>query len=209
MTSVERVFALRRAVQGIVADGIPGAIVECGVWRGGSMLAVALTLAELGDTRRELYLFDTYEGMPDPTEHDRHAGASAESLLAESRPGSFIRADASLAEVRRTMSRSGYPESRIHFVKGRVEDTIPDRAPGEIALLRLDTDWYMSTRHELNHLWPRVSSGGVLILDDYGHWEGARKAVDEWLAGQPGLTLEPIDYTGRAVRKQATAGQTV
>jgi hypothetical protein len=166
MTSAERVFALRRSVRRVVAEGIPGAVVECGVWRGGSMLAAALTLAELGDTTRDLYLFDTFTGMPEPTEQDRHGGELAATLLARSSPDSWVRAYSSLAEVRRTMRRSGYPASRIHYVEGRVEETIPDRAPESIALLRLDTDWYQSTRHELKHLWPQLSAGGVLIVDD-------------------------------------------
>lgn len=208
MTSAERVFALRRSVRRVVTEGIPGAVVECGVWRGGSMLAAALTLAELGDTTRDLYLFDTFTGMPEPTEQDRHGGELAATLLARSSPDSWVRAYSSLAEVRRTMRRSGYPASRIHYVEGRVEETIPDRAPESIALLRLDTDWYQSTRHELKHLWPRLSAGGVLIVDDYGHWEGARRAVDEWLAGEPGLALEPIDYTGRLLIKPATGRAT-
>lgn len=200
MTSEERVLALRQSVRRVVVRNIPGAVVECGVWRGGSMLAAALTL---GDTTRDLYLFDTFTGMPEPTEHDRREGESAAALLAQSSPDSWVRAEASLAEVRRTMSRSGYPESRIHYVEGRVEATIPDHAPESIALLRLDTDWYESTRHELQHLWPRLSPGGVLIIDDYGHWDGARRAVDEWLVGEPGLRLEEIDYTGRLVIKPA------
>ncbi len=74
-----------------------------------------------------------------------------------------------------------YPAERVHFVPGKVEDTVPQKAPESIALLRLDTDWYSSTRHELEHLYPRLVSGGVLILDDYGWWQGARQATDEWL----------------------------
>ena len=77
---------------------------------------------------------------------------------------------------------TGYPPERIHFVRGPVEETLPAGAPDEIALLRLDTDWYESTRHELEHLYPRLAAGGVLLVDDYGHWEGARKAVDEYFA---------------------------
>ena len=208
MTSPERVLALRRAVRRVVAEGIPGDIVECGVWRGGSMLAAALTLAELGETTRDIYLFDTFTGMPEPTEQDRHGGQMASTLLAQSSPDSLVRAESSLATVRRTMSRSGYPASRIHYIEGRVEETIPDRAPESIALLRLDTDWYLSTQHELQHLWPRLSVGGVLIVNDYGHWEGARQAVNEWLAarvagGEPELALELIDYTGRLLVKPA------
>jgi O-methyltransferase len=93
---------------------------------------------------------------------------------------------------------TGYPAERVHLVEGRVEDTLPAAAPEEIALLRLDTDWYESTKHELVHLYPRLSPGGVLILDDYGHYEGARRAVDEYFesaGGRPLLTR--VDYTGR------------
>jgi hypothetical protein len=96
----------------------------------------------------------------------------------------------------------GYPKEKLHYVQGKVEDTIPGAAPGQIALLRLDTDWYESTHHELIHLYPRLSAGGVLIVDDYGHWQGSRRAVDEWIA-QTGarILLNRIDYTGRVAVK--------
>jgi O-methyltransferase len=84
--------------------------------------------------------------------------------------------------VEQNMRSTGYPTERVHLVKGLVEDTIPAHAPARIALLRLDTDWYASTKHELEHLWPRLSVGGVIILDDYGCWRGARKATDEYFA---------------------------
>jgi len=89
------------------------------------------------------------------------------------------------------------------LVAGAVEDTLPDRAPMEIALLRLDTDWYASTKHELETLYPRLVSGGVLMLDDYGHWTGCRKAVDEYFAANaPAPLLNRIDYTARVATKQ-------
>jgi hypothetical protein len=97
---------------------------------------------------------------------------------------------------------TGYPADKLHFVRGPVEQTLPHNAPAELALLRLDTDWYESTRHELEHLYPRVSDGGVLIIDDYGHWEGARRAVDEYFERQAKpLLLNRIDYTGRVAIK--------
>ena len=88
---------------------------------------------------------------------------------------------AGLDDVRAGMAETGYPAERVHFHPGPVEDTIPAAAPDAIAILRLDTDWYGSTRHELEHLYDRVPSGGVLILDDYGFWQGARDAVEEFL----------------------------
>jgi O-methyltransferase len=158
--------------------------VECGVWRGGSMQAAARTLLAVNDTSRDLHLFDTFDGMPAPSERDvrRSDERTAEDLLAEEeRERSLVWAVATLEDVREGFAQIPYPSERIHFVKGRVEDTIPEHAPERISILRLDTDWYESTRHELEHLYPRLSSGGVLLLDDYGYWEGAREAVDEFL----------------------------
>ncbi|HUS21499.1 MAG TPA: TylF/MycF/NovP-related O-methyltransferase [Aeromicrobium sp.] len=198
LTSPERVAATCEAVRYITRYGIPGAIVECGVWRGGNSLAAARTLLELDVTDRDLYLFDTFEGMTKPGDEDRdHDGNQAAEMI---RAG-VVDEDwcaAPLDDVRATLRTVAYPEGRIHLIPGRVEDTIPGKAPDQIALLRLDTDWYESTRHELEHLIDRLSDNGILIIDDYGHWEGARKAVDEWLAtfDRP-VFLARTDYTGR------------
>jgi hypothetical protein len=100
--------------------------------------------------------------------------------------------------VQRAVRSTGYDPGKIHLIKGKVEDTVPGAAPTKIALLRLDTDWYESTRHELEHLFPRLSPGGVIIIDDYGHWQGARRATDEFLAQHNiPLLLNRIDYTAR------------
>jgi hypothetical protein len=108
-----------------------------------------------------------------------------------------------LDEVRAVLAGSGYPVERLHFVPGLVEDTIPAEAPSAIALCRLDTDWYRSTRHEMEHLYPRLSPGGVLLVDDYGHFMGAKKAVDEYFAEHdPSVLLQRIDFTGRLVLKR-------
>jgi O-methyltransferase len=205
MTSPDRVFALAGAVRYLARRGIAGAIVECGVWKGGSMLAAARTLAVLGDTARELYLFDTYEGMPPPSEHDvAFDGTPAQAALAAANPADAwsVWCRAPLDGVKAVMRQSGYPAERIHYVQGRVEDTVPGQAPDAIALLRLDTDWHGSVAHALEHLYPRLASGGVLIIDDYGHWRGARKATDEFIARTPGFgLLTRIDYTGRLAVK--------
>jgi len=199
MTSRERVYALRAAARYVAKNQIPGDIVECGVWKGGSMMVVARTLLELRDTSRTLHLFDTFEGMPPPTETDvDFAGLSAQLRLSRSAKDDNVWAVAPLEGVKSAVLGVGYDASKIRFVKGPVEETIPREAPERIALLRLDTDWYESTRHELVHLFPRLSPGGVIIIDDYGHWKGARKATDEYL-GEHGipLLLNRIDYTGR------------
>lgn len=186
MTADESLFSLIEAVRYIVRHDVPGAIVECGVWRGGSMMAAAMTLQQLGSTDRDLYLYDTFEGMTEPTPDDvmLHADVRAAELLAttEVGDGANVWCVSSLDDVRAAVGSVGYPESRLHFVAGPVEETLPAKAPtGPIALLRLDTDWYESTRHELEHLVPLMSPGGVLIIDDYWHWGGCRKAVDEYL----------------------------
>lgn len=203
MTSPERMFALYEAVRYVSRAGIPGDIVECGVWRGGSSMLAALTCLELGDVR-SLWLYDTFEGMTAPGAQDvKWSGEPAETeLAADARePGAFNTwAYATLDDVRANMAGTGYPEDRIRYVAGKVEDTIPAQLPESIALLRLDTDWYESTRHELAHLWPLLAPDGVLIIDDYGHWQGARQAVDEFFADTPVL-LHRIDYTGRMLIK--------
>ena len=203
MTTPRRIAALCDGVEHAVRSGVPGAVVECGVWKGGSMMAAALTLLRLGATDRDLYLFDTFQGMPPPTEEDVFSAYDGYNPMRHWRRRRraegvnrwhYVPAD----EVRAAVLSTGYPADHVHLVEGRVEETLPAAAPAEIAVLRLDTDWYASTKHELEHLYPRLSPGGVLILDDYGHYEGARRAVDEYFeaaGGQPLLTR--VDYTGR------------
>jgi hypothetical protein len=203
MTTPGKVQALTRAVEYIVSRPISGAFVECGVWRGGSMMTIALTLLRLGDTDRELYLFDTFEGMTDPGEEDvKQGGEPASSILQrESRESSFW-AIAPIDEVREAVLSVGYPEEKIHFIKGTIEETLPKEAPAEVALLRLDTDWYSSTKHELVHLYPPLASGGVLIIDDYAYWRGQRQAVDEYISENGlALLLVPIDHGARLALK--------
>jgi O-methyltransferase len=194
MTGIARVAALRQAVQYVAKNQIPGAIVECGVWKGGSMMAVAKTLLDCRAGDRELHLFDTFEGMTEPSDVDTDLGGVRASQWMEDSD----KCCAGLDEVKRAMEITGYDPARIRYVKGKVEETIPSNAPERIALLRLDTDWYESTYHELVHLYPRLSVGGVLIIDDYGHWQGARQAVDQYIAEHNlKLLLNRIDYTAR------------
>jgi len=198
MTSLERVTGLSQAVRYLVRANIPGAMAECGVWKGGSMMVVALTLLEL-DEVRDLYLFDTFEGMTPPTEQDiTYAGVPAAELLAS--PTGRMKCDAAMDQVRSAVASTGYPMDRVHLVPGPVENTLPGQAPDRFALLRLDTDFYTSTAHELTHLYPRLSAGGVLVIDDYGAWKGARQAVDEYFHNAPVL-MNRLDWTGRLLVK--------
>jgi O-methyltransferase len=201
MTSPERIFATCSAVEHVVRFGVKGALVECGVWRGGNVLAMILTLQRLGVMDRDIYLYDTFDGMTAPTDVDRDLqGTFGRDLFKPSAiPNSMTNwLKCSVARVRSVVQATGYPGERLHFVQGPVESTVPSQSPSDIAVLRLDTDWYASTRHELHHLYPRLSRGGVLIIDDYGHWQGARQAVDEYFAGaSPRIFLSRVDYSAR------------
>jgi O-methyltransferase len=204
MSGPERIAALYEATRYIARNKIEGDFVECGVWKGGSMMVAALTLLGAGPDRPMLHLFDTYEGMTAPTDVDRSSlsAATAAELLANNDKSARVWAYSPLDEVRRNLASTGYPSDRLKFVMGRVEDTLPSEAPDKISLLRLDTDWYESTKHELTHLFPRLVAGGVLIVDDYGHWAGSKKAVDEYIEEQGiALLLNRIDYTGRIAVK--------
>jgi hypothetical protein len=206
MTSVERLYALYKAVEYLAAHDIAGDFVECGVWRGGSVMMMALALLARRAPARVLHCFDTFTGMPPPGDADiRHAdGAPAAAILAAAPrdADSLYWAASPLETVQHNLATTLYPPQDIRYVKGRVEDTVPAHLPERIALLRLDTDWYASTRHELIHAYPRVVPGGVLIIDDYGFWRGSRRAVDEYLAETGArLLLNRIDDTGRIAVK--------
>lgn len=207
-TTPEARAALCSATEYVVRARVPGDVVECGVWRGGSMMAVALTLRRLSSDDRTFWLYDTFAGMTKPGEHDVRLwdGAVASTGFDSGRSGNgaheWARAD--LTDVRHNLGTTGYPAEQVRFVVGSVEDTIPDNAPEQISLLRLDTDFHDSTRHELEHLWPRLSEGGVLIVDDYGSWRGARKAVDDFFAARP-VHLVRIDPSVYVTTKGAVA----
>ena len=201
LSPVERVFSLYKAIQYIVDAKIPGDFVECGVWQGGNCMIMADMLLSLGESKRKIYLYDTYIGMPKPTKFDVNHTDKSYSLKIWKQG---IRKDhnemsyAPLEEVRANMMKIGYPQKNIIFVKGKVEDTIPKTIPKKIALLRLDTDWYASTKHEMEYLFPKLLNHGVLIVDDYGHWAGAKKAVDEYIKkNKIAILLNRVDYTCR------------
>jgi O-methyltransferase len=201
MTSPERVFGVIESVKYIAQNNIEGDIVECGVWKGGSMMAAALTLLECGQSNRKLLLFDTFEeGMTEPTSNDLdYKGSEAKAILNKwEETNSYP----TLEIVRQNLYATGYPKENLIFIKGKVEETLHMNIPQKIALLRLDTDWYESTKLELELLFPKVVQNGVMIIDDYGHWKGARKAVDEYLASNKlKLFLSRMDYTGRITVK--------
>jgi len=182
----------------------------------GNNRTAALALLEMNATDRDLYLYDTFKGMTKPSEEDvTICGDTAhEDYLhrvkrkaPEVYPYTLKRDDkrdmsnwcySSLEEVRKNMFSLRYPRDRIFLIQGRVEDTIPHHVPAGISILRLDTDFYESTKHELEHFFPRVSQGGVLIIDDYGHWLGQKKAVDEYIQEhRTTIFLNRVDFSCR------------
>ncbi len=207
MTSAERVNNLLKAVDYIVRNDIPGDFVECGVWRGGSAMAIALKLQELGVKDRTIYLYDTFSGMTNPTNFDEviSTGHSARTLLIQANQDQTkerftrdVRAIALRDEVEDNLRTIRYPFENFRFIEGPVETTLSSGFSNSICLLRLDTDFYESTKIELEVLFPRLVTAGVLIIDDYGHWLGARKAVDEYFQfNKTKIFLHKVDYTGR------------
>jgi predicted O-methyltransferase YrrM len=222
MTSFERGHALFRACRYIVERQVPGSFVECGVWRGGSTMIAMLSLLKLGAADRRFYLFDTFDGMTPPSDADKDwQGQDAEALMAADstdRENSLMWAMATLENVKENVASTGYDPSLVTFVEGDVRETLKKTRTGAIALLRLDTDFYDSTLAELEVLYPRLIQHGMLIIDDYGHWQGARRAVDEYFSrsNEPDANVAKlpmfnwIDYTGRiAVRSQANPPQKI
>lgn len=208
MTNAERMWAIVQSLKRITEKKIPGDIVECGVWRGGNILLFSLLLKEYG-IKKNIWAYDTYEGMSEPTAADiSFRGAEARKIL-DHEPKVLVGdrhniwCYSALEEVRENILTHTTNIDHIKFVKGKVEETLQgeENLPKQIALLRLDTDWYESTKAELEILYPRLVSGGILIIDDYGHWRGSRKAVDEYFAGK-NVFLHRIDYTCRLLIKE-------
>ncbi|MEY2923533.1 MAG: hypothetical protein RLZZ337_73 [Bacteroidota bacterium] len=197
MTSPERITALIRSVDYVLRNNIEGDFVECGVWKGGNILVMIEVLKE-HHTTRNIYLYDTFDGMSDATDLDISIdGAKASNLLATTDKSTEIWCYSPIDEVKEILAQSTYPTDLLHFVKGKVEDTLQHTVPEHISLLRLDTDWYESTKSEMEFLFPNLKSKGILISDDYGFWQGCRKAIDEYMATQKiDLKLNKIDKVG-------------
>lgn len=200
MTSPERMYSLYKSTEYVINNNIPGDIVECGVWRGGSSMVCALTMIKMQSTDKKIYMYDTYSGMSEPTEKDvDFEGNPSINKWKKMERDEHNKWDyASLKEVKNNMRKTNYPDEKIIYIKGKVENTIPEKIPEKISILRLDTDWYESTYHELIHLFPRLSKNGVLIIDDYGHWQGSKEAVDNYIEeNKVKILLNRVDYTGR------------
>jgi|SRR6185503_10598910 len=201
LTPARAMYAMYEAACHVAKEKISGDIVECGVWKGGSSMIAALTLMKLSAATRKFYLYDTFAGMPDLGERDQDLGAEPFQVVMQM--ATFLRGGhsgvfyASVEEVRQNMARTRYPQELILLIQGLVENTIPKTAPEQISLLHLDSDLYESTYHELTHLFPRLSRGGVLIIDDYGNWKGSKEATDQYFREQAiSMYLNEVGNTG-------------
>jgi hypothetical protein len=196
MVSKRRLLNACLSVAEVDRNGIAGAIVECGVWRGGCAAAMGAESERRG-VSRALWLFDSFEGLPQPSDED---GARAREWMTDRER----RCIAEVQEVERLLFEEfRIARERVHIRAGWFADTIPAAAAeiGPIAVLRLDGDWYDSTKTCFQHLYPLVSDGGIVIIDDYGYWEGCRQATDEFLRTIPPVELTPIDGCGVFFRK--------
>jgi len=205
--SKKRTFATINAVKHVIENKLFGDLVECGVYKGGQIMAMILTLNNYTE-ERDVYLYDTFKGLPEPELWEKKilskTGSKAvdkfNALKRQDGTSGWCRSE--IEEVEKNMFSIPYNKNKIHFIKGLVEDTLHSNKHTNISVLRLDTDFYSSTKIELEILYPKLVNGGMLIIDDYGHWSGAKQAVDEYI-NDNNLDLEFIvdDSTGRTIIK--------
>lgn len=192
MLGVARLDQLQSAVETILAEGVPGDFIEAGVWRGGATMLMKALLDILGDETRRVWIADSFAGLPAP-ELEQDAGLN-------------FHLDRSLAVARKTVEdhfrRFGLLDDRVRFLEGWFADTLPQAPVEQLALLRVDGDLYKSTMDALVPLYPKLSAGGFVIVDDYGAIPACRQAVDDFRAAH--AVKEPIhtiDWTGVYWRK--------
>lgn len=201
MLSYESLITLYQQVRWSELNFIPGDFVECGIWKGGAVGLMAQTNLFFGKNERHIHCFDIFDNIcePDPKIDGEWAIQQA-SILSGRPPESFTGAlkpvkniyashggACTLEEVKMLIeNKIGYPKEYLHYYKGWFQDTLPvnSRSIKEIALLRIDADWYASTKICLEYLYDKVVPGGFIIIDDYGTYDGCRKAVDEWITAR-------------------------
>ncbi len=199
-------WAIIQSIKHISKNNIDGDFVECGVWKGGNIILFKL-IADQQQLNKKIYAFDTFEGMPEPGRMDFDLkNIDAKKTFNKYKDKDIKWCYSTLDEVKSNIK--SFDKNYIDFysfIKGKVEETLNDEKnlPNKISLLRLDTDFFESTKKELEILFPKLVSGGVLIIDDYGHWKGAKRAVDEYFELEKNfLWLHRIDYASRLLIKK-------
>ena len=210
MTGHDRIFCLLRAIQHVDCNNLEGDFVECGVWKGGNLILFKKMIDKLKIKNKKVYGFDTFEGMSNPTEKDEDAdgfwgGFKAEYYMRTHKKDiniDNIHAYSPIEAVEKNLINSAIDKDSLILVKGKVEDTlkISSNIPKKISILRLDTDWYESTKIELEILYPRLVKNGVLIIDDYGEWSGSRAATNEYFKDKK-ISMFKIDRGARLIFK--------
>jgi len=209
MVSPARLTDTVLAVKHVDNNNIQGSFVECGTWRGGNTIAAILAYSKYFK-RQNIYIYDTFTGMSEPNDTiDKSVflGDTSKNVFNKNQEKNFNSwCYASLDEVKENFKKAGLSLENINFIKGKVEDTLKVKSnlPEKISVLRLDTDWYDSTAIELEVLYPKLEIGGVLLIDDYGYWDGAREAVDNYFS-RLDTPRRPFfaqsDFTGRVAIK--------
>lgn len=193
MTNSKNIMETITSMKDLAEREIEGDFVECGVWKGGHVIAALLS----SPTVKHYWLFDTFDGMTEPGEQDFKRGAHATTMAKYRKLGIKNWCRAELEEVQRNIAPYQQEDQHLHYVVGPVEQTLVSHPlPDKISLLRLDTDFYASTKIELETLWPRLVPGGILIIDDYKSWQGCQQACDEFFQG----SVEFKSIGGSAVR---------
>lgn len=202
MTNFERMWSLIQSFHHVKQESLIGDFVECGIWKGGNIILLKKLLQKF-NVKKKIYCFDTFEGMTKPTSYDSNYNEkSAQIMYDEHKKKKIGFAECSLNEVKKNLIKNANIDN-IFFIKGKVEDTLNNKKnlPKKISILRLDTDFYESTKIELEILFPRLVKGGILIIDDYGFWKGARKAVDDYF-GDYRQFFHYVDHSCRLLIKK-------
>ena len=200
-----RMWTLIQSIKYLIKNNIDGDIVETGVFKGGNLILSQKILDLYSpDSKKKIYGYDTFEGMTEPGENDRDIfGENPINFWQKSKEQNYNKwCYSSIEEVRKNFIRETSNETFLKLIKGQVEKTLLDEKnlPDKISLLRLDTDWYESSKIELEILYPRLVKSGILIIDDYGHWKGVKKSVDEYFLNK-NIWLHYVDYGCRLLIK--------
>lgn len=196
MIGRKRLENIQVCLESVLNDNIPGDVIETGVWRGGSTIFMRGILKAYGVTDRLVWVADSFEGLPPPDADNYPADKGMEF-------SNIPELAVSVDKVRDNFSRYGLLDDQVRFLKGFFRDTLPTAQIERLALLRLDGDLYESTMQGLTYLYPKVSVGGFVIVDDYGALDACKRAVHDYLDSE---TLRPqiqrVDWTGAFWRKE-------
>lgn len=197
MIGLKRLDNLQHCVEDVLARDIPGDLIETGVWRGGASIFMRGILKSWGVTDRLVWVADSFRGLPAPRAGEYPADAGDVHFT-------FAELAVSLEEVKANFEVYGLLDEQVRFLPGWFHETLPAAPVGPLALARLDGDMYESTSVALEHLYPKISRGGYLIVDDYGANPACRRAVHDYrLANKIGEEIKRIDWAGIYWRRES------